>query len=64
MGNSVRRISPRGLPQLDSVISHALIVEPTGLVYTSGQLSWDESGALVEGTMIEQLRRADRKSVV
>ncbi|SPC18076.1 RidA family protein [Cupriavidus taiwanensis] len=58
MSNSVRRINPPGLPQLESVISHAIIVEPAGLVYTSGQLSWDESGALVEGTMIEQFRRA------
>ncbi|MCO4860741.1 RidA family protein [Cupriavidus sp. WGlv3] len=58
MANSVRRISPRGLPQLESVISHALVVEPAGLIYTSGQLSWDESGALVDGTMLEQFRRA------
>ncbi|PZX34195.1 putative endoribonuclease [Cupriavidus phytorum] len=58
MANSVRRINPRGLPQLESVISHALVVEPAGLIYTSGQLSWDESGALVDGTMLEQFRRA------
>ena len=58
MANSMRRINPPGLPKLESVISHAIVVEPAGLIYTSGQLSWDERGKLVEGSTTQQLARA------
>jgi 2-iminobutanoate/2-iminopropanoate deaminase len=58
MKNRVRVINPPRLPKLSTVISHGVIVESAGLVYTSGQLAWDENGALVEGSFVEQFKRA------
>ncbi|RZT42506.1 RidA family protein [Cupriavidus agavae] len=58
MKGNVRCINPPGLPKLESVISHAIVVEPAGLIYASGQLSWDENGVLIDGTMLDQLFRA------
>jgi 2-iminobutanoate/2-iminopropanoate deaminase len=58
MKNRVRVINPSQLPKLSTVISHGVVVESAGLVYTSGQLAWDENGELVEGTFVEQFKRA------
>ena len=51
-------INPDNLPKLPGVVSHGVVLEKAGLVYTSGQLSWDENGALVDGDMAAQLERA------
>lgn len=58
MAGEVRHINPEKLPKLPNVFSHGIVVERAGLVYTSGQLSWDGSGALVEGDLIAQFSRA------
>jgi 2-iminobutanoate/2-iminopropanoate deaminase len=58
MKNGVFVINPPQLPKLSTVISHGVVVESAGLVYTSGQLAWDENGALVEGSFVEQFKRA------
>ncbi|QFZ81584.1 RidA family protein [Variovorax paradoxus] len=58
MSNGIRAVNPSKLPKLSTVMSHAVVVERAGLVYTSGQLAWDENGDLVEGNLSEQFRRA------
>jgi len=58
MSNEIRAVNPSKLPKLSTVMSHAVVVERAGLVYTSGQLAWDENGDLVEGSLTEQFRRA------
>jgi len=58
MKNGIRPVNPNGLPKLSSVISHGIVVERSGLVYTSGQLAWDENGDLVPGSLAEQFKRA------
>lgn len=58
MSNGIRAVNPSKLPKLSTVMSHAVVVERAGLVYTSGQLAWDENGDLVEGSLTEQFRRA------
>lgn len=58
MKSGVRVINPPQLPKLANVISHGVVVESAGLVYTSGQLAWDEHGALAEGSFVEQFKRA------
>ena len=45
-----------GLPRWSVPISHAVVVDDT--CYLSGQLSVDESGALVAGTAVQEARRA------
>ena len=58
MKSSIRAINPEKLPKLSSVISHGVVVERAGLVYTSGQLAWNENGDLIPGNLVEQLKRA------
>jgi 2-iminobutanoate/2-iminopropanoate deaminase len=58
MKKGVRVINPPQLPKLSTMISHGVVVESAGLVYTSGQLAWDEHGALVDGNFVEQFKRA------
>ncbi len=58
MKNEVRAINPARLPKLSTLVSHGVVVERAGLVYTSGQLAWDENGKLVEGDLAAQFRRA------
>ena len=45
-----------GLPRWASPISHAVVVDYT--CYLSGQLSIDEAGQYVPGTIVEEARRA------
>jgi 2-iminobutanoate/2-iminopropanoate deaminase len=42
MKKGVRVINPPQLPKLSTMISHGVVVESAGLVYTSGQLAWVE----------------------
>lgn len=58
MRDGVRVINPPQLPKLSTVISHGIVVEAAGLLYTSGQLAWNADGALVEGDFAEQFKRA------
>jgi len=58
MKNAIRAINPAKLPKLSSVISHGIVVERAGLVYTSGQLAWNENGDLIPGNLVEQFKRA------
>lgn len=58
MPSEVRHINPEKLPKLPNVISHGIVVERAGLVYTSGQLAWDDNGNLVEGDLAAQISRA------
>lgn len=58
MKSAIRAINPAKLPKLSSVISHGVVVERAGLVYTSGQLAWNENGDLIPGSLVEQFKRA------
>ena len=58
MKSAVRAVNPAKLPKLGSVISHGIVAERAGLVYTSGQLAWNENGDLVPGSLVEQFKRA------
>ncbi len=51
-------INPDNLPKLPGVVSHDIVLNKAGLVYTSGQLSWDENGQLVPGDVFAQFERA------
>ncbi|MHC3921956.1 RidA family protein [Alcaligenes nematophilus] len=51
-------INPDNLPKLPGVVSHGIVLNKAGLVYTSGQLSWDENGHLVAGDLFAQFERA------
>jgi enamine deaminase RidA (YjgF/YER057c/UK114 family) len=39
--------NPDGLHALPGVVTHVVTVPELGLVYTSGQVAWDEDGNLV-----------------
>ena len=58
MNSSIRAINPAKLPKLSAVISHGVVIERAGLVYTSGQLAWNENGDLIPGSFVEQFKRA------
>lgn len=58
MKSEIRAVNPANLPKLSSVISHGVVVERAGLVYTSGQLAWNENGDLVPGSLVEQFKLA------
>src|ERR1700754_3828232 len=52
-------LNPPELPPLASVISHGVLLPQAGLVYTSGQVAWDATGALVgEGDLGAQFAKA------
>ena len=52
-------LNPAGLPKLPGVISHGVALGQIGLVYTSGQVAWDENGELVgRGDFAAQFAKA------
>ena len=52
-------LNPAGLPKLPGVISHGVALAQLGLVYTSGQVAWDENGELVgRGDLAAQFTKA------
>lgn len=52
-------LNPTGLPKLPGVISHGVALAQLGLVYTSGQVAWDENGELVgRGDLAAQFTKA------
>jgi 2-iminobutanoate/2-iminopropanoate deaminase len=47
-------INPPGLPAFPGLISHGVVVPSAGLVFTSGQVAWDETGAPVGDDLATQ----------
>ncbi|MER7639607.1 RidA family protein [Streptomyces sp. NPDC126522] len=56
---SVSCVNPPQLPALPGVLSHAVALPELGLVYTSGQVAWDQDGQLVgEDDLAVQFEKA------
>lgn len=51
-------LNPVELPALTGVISHGIKLPDVGLVYTSGQVAWDDQGAVVYEGLEAQFRKA------